>query len=143
MFCGNAINVDLQVDAERYLDDYNKNITETFSAERVIINTVEIPIDIQRNLVRNIVVPVYVPPEYNPPSHDTPVFPRPVDNSVIQSCTISMQEQQLTDNISFVYAAHVNIMDASICNFLIILFAAGGGNDDKRHFGILPFNVRC
>lgn len=116
--CSNSINVDLQVDAERYLDDYNKNITETYSAERVILNTVEIPIDIQRNIVRNIVVPVYVPPEYDPPSHDAPVFPRPEDNSVIQSCTISMQEQQLTDNISFVYAAHVNIMDAVNLQFL-------------------------
>lgn len=113
-----SISANLQFDVERYLDDYNRNVSETFSVERVINNTVEFSVDIERKKIRNIVVPVYVPPEYNPPSHDAPVFPRPVDNSVIQSCTISMQEQQLTDNISFVYAAHVNIMDAVNLQFL-------------------------
>ena len=117
--------VDIEIVFSYYLEvsfDISRVVVFVMSVavdcEREIFATVDMDCDIFRKLVRNIVVPVYVPPEYNPPSHDAPVFPRPEDNSVIQSCTISMQEQQLTDNISFVYAAHVNIMDAVNLQFL-------------------------
>ena len=115
--------VNIYADAERKVGNYVdvnfdrewetvRSILLDLDSEREVYATINYLADIFRKLLRKIVVPSYLPPAYDP-DHDPSqsVFPPAENNGLIQSCTISIQEQQLTDDITFTYAANVNIMD--------------------------------
>ncbi len=115
--------VNIYADAERKVGNYVdvnfdrewetvRSILLELDSEREVYATINYLADIFRKLRHNIVVPAYIPPAYDP-DHDPSqsVFPPAENNGLIQSCTISIQEQQLTDDITFTYAANVNIMD--------------------------------
>ena len=115
--------VNIYADAERKVGNYVdanfdrewetvRSILLDLDSEREVYATINYLADIFRKLRHNIVVPAYIPPAYDP-DHDPSqsVFPPAENNGLIQSCTISIQEQQLTDDITFTYAANVNIMD--------------------------------
>lgn len=115
--------VNIYADAERKVGNYVdanfdrewetvRSILLDLDSEREVYATINYLADIFRKLLRKIIVPSYIPPAYDP-NHDPSqsVFPPAENNGLIQSCTISLQEQQLTDDITFTYAANVNIMD--------------------------------
>ena len=109
----NAVTVD--IDTERKLQnsvtidfDVERRATRPViirpDTERVVLRSTEALFDIQRVLVQSV-------------DFDCDVWrqiPHKVNENTttLQSVTISLQEQQLTDNVSFVMAGDIDIMDA-------------------------------
>ena len=100
--------------------------------ERAIGVTVELPIDLVRKIPHKI-TDVFIPP--TPPEPSPGIVPPADKSAFLQSCTISLAEQQLTDNITFVFAGNCEIMDA--VDFQLIDYALRGRVEETTTRGVM------
>ena len=136
-----AITHDFSVDCERVLGGV---LTLSIDAERKVANVVTVHFDkewgyfsgtgLLLDTEREIVISVNftvdalrkiphvvtdIPTPQPPPPEPTPgVVPPAQDDAFLQSCTVSMSEQQLTDNITFTVVGSFGIQDAVDCQIL-------------------------
>ena len=103
-----------------------------FDTERVIGVTVELPIDLVRKIPHKITDDV-IPP--TPPEPSPGIVPPADKSAYLQSCTISLAEQQLTDNITFVFNGTCEIMDA--VDFQLLDYALRGRVEETTTRGVM------
>jgi hypothetical protein len=103
-----------------------------FDAERVTGVTVELPIDLVRKIPHKI-TDVFIPP--TPPEPSPGVVPPADKSAYLQSCTISLAEQQLTDNITFVFNGTCEIMDA--VDFQLLDYTLRGRVEETTTRGVI------
>lgn len=135
--------INLSLDTERkvanvvtvYFDKEWGYINRTellFDAEREIEFTVSFPIDLVRKIPYKITDDV-IPP--TPPEPSPGVVPPADKSAYLQSCTISLAEQQLTDNITFVFNGTCEIMDA--VDFQLLDYALRGRVEETTTRGVM------
>lgn len=108
-----------------------------FDTEREIEFTVTFPLDLMRKIPHKI-TDVYTPP--TPPEPIPGVVP-PADRSAfLQSCTIGLNEQQLTDNITFVFSGQCEIMDA--VDFQLLDYSLHGRIEETTTKGVMT-SCKC
>lgn len=103
-----------------------------FDAERVTGVTVELPIDLVRKIPHKI-TDVFIPP--TPPEPSPGIVPPADKSAYLQSCTISLAEQQLTDNITFVFNGTCEIMDA--VDFQLLDYTLRGRVEETTTRGVI------
>ena len=108
-----------------------------FDAERVVGVTVELPIDLMRKIPHK-VTDVYTPP--TPPEPSPGVVPPADKSAFLQSCTIGLNEQQLTDNITFVFSGQCEIMDA--VDFQLLDYSLHGRVEEATTKGVMT-SCKC
>lgn len=101
--------------------------------EREIVISVNFTVDALRKIPH---VVTDIPTPQPPPPEPTPGVVPPADRSAfLQSCTISLNEQQLTDSITFVFNGTCEIMDA--VDFQILDYALRGRVEETTTKGVM------
>ena len=103
-----------------------------FDTEREIAFTVSFPIDLVRKIPHKITDDIITP---TPPEPSPGVVPPADKSAYLQSCTISLAEQQLTDNITFVFNGTCEIMDA--VDFQLLDYALRGRVEETTTRGVM------
>lgn len=103
-----------------------------FDTKREIAFTVSFPIDLVRKIPHKITDDV-IPP--TPPEPSPGIVPPADKSAYLQSCTISLAEQQLTDNITFVFNGTCGIMDA--VDFQLLDYALRGRVEETTTRGVM------
>lgn len=145
---GVSVQVSLLLDAEvnivvgvvGLLDtEVNILVTAILNAdtERDIYVTARFFCDVWRKIPHKI-TDVYIPP--TPPEPSPGVVP-PADRSAfLQSCTIGLNEQQLTDSITFVFSGQCEIMDA--VDFQLLDYSLRGRIEETTTKGVMT-SCKC
>lgn len=103
-----------------------------FDTEREIEFTVTFPLDLMRK-IPHVITDVFIPP--TPPEPSPGVVPPADKSAYLQSCTISLAEQQLTDNITFVFNGTCEIMDA--VDFQLLDYSLHGRIEETTTRGVM------
>lgn len=103
-----------------------------FDTEREIAFTVSFPIDLVRKIPHKITDDV-IPP--TPPEPSPGIVPPADKSAYLQSCTISLAEQQLTDNITFVFNGTCEVMDA--VDFQLLDYTLRGRVEETTTRGVM------
>ena len=143
---GGVLN--LSVDAERKVTNvvtvhfdkewgYFSGTGLLFDTEREVICVVNFLADAVRQIPHK-VTDVYIPP--TPPEPSPGVVPPADKSAFLQSCTISLNEQQLTDNITFAFAGTCGILDA--VDFQVMDYVLRGRIEETTTRGVMT-TCRC
>lgn len=108
-----------------------------FDTEREVICVVNFLADAVRQIPHK-VTDVYIPP--TPPEPSPGVVPPADKSAFLQSCTISLNEQQLTDNITFAFAGTCGILDA--VDFQVMDYVLRGRIEETTTRGVMT-TCRC
>lgn len=133
----------LSLDAERKIANV---VTVYFDKEWGYINRAELLLDAEREIafsvnfnldlmrkIPHVITDVFIPPT---PPEPTPGVVPPADRSAfLQSCTIGLNEQQLTDNITFVFNGTCEIMDA--VDFQLLDYSLHGRIEETTTRGVM------
>lgn len=124
---GNAVDVDF--DCERLI---YRGVLLSVDIDLCVYVTVDFNLDLMRKIPHKI-TDVYIPP--TPPEPSPGVVPPADKSAFLQSCTISLNEQQLTDNITFAFAGTCGILDA--VDFQVLDYVLRGRIEETTTRGVM------
>lgn len=133
----------LSVDAERKVANvvtvhfdkewgYFSGTELLLDTEREIAFSVNFNLDLMRKIPHKI-TDVFIPP--TPPEPSPGIVPPADKSAFLQSCTVSLAEQQLTDNITFVFNGTCEIMDA--VDFQLLDYTLRGRVEETTTRGVM------
>lgn len=133
----------LSVDAERKIANvvtvhfdkewgYFSGTELLLDTEREIAFSVNFNLDLMRKIPHKI-TDVFIPP--TPPEPSPGIVPPADKSAFLQSCTVSLAEQQLTDNITFVFNGTCEIMDA--VDFQLLDYTLRGRVEETTTRGVM------